>query len=466
MSPAKLTTKEFIRRAKEVHGDKYDYSEAVYTYALEKIKIICPEHGAWMQTASTHMAGRGCNECGKLSRAKAQTSDTNTFINKSKVIHGTKYDYSKVTYVNNREKVEIICPKHGEFFQSPSKHLGGNGCIKCGFEKVWNRDDLQSFLRKAKSLHGNKFDYSQVMYTRSIDKVIIICAKHGEFTQTPSSHLQGAGCDKCSRENPGNKLDTKRFIKRSMELHGDKFDYSKTIYSDIKSSITLICPIHGKFSTNADNHLASLTSGGCKKCKYESSSKANSLSLKEFKSKANKIWNKQYDYSKVNYVNGHTKVTIACKKHGDFIQSPSSHLNGHGCPKCVYKGEARIAEYLHKKLIVYREYKIRNKRYDFYLPEHNLIIERDGQQHYRDTSNFSSYIKKDPEIYLKEQFKNDTLKTKLAKDAGFKIARIPYWLTKEEEEIEIENILAGKPTYPDVPDLKQEKTKPKPKKHF
>ena len=113
-----------------------------------------------------------------------------------------------------------------------------------------------------------------------------------------------------------------------------------------------------------------------------------------------------------------------------------------------------------KSDIVYREYAIGNKRYDFFLPEYNLLIERDGEQHYRDVDLFSGGDKN----YLNKQKKNDKLKTKLAKKEGFKIARIPYWLNKKEEEIEIENILAGKPTYPDIPDLKQAKTKPKPRR--
>ena len=162
------------------------------------------------------------------------------------------------------------------------------------------------------------------------------------------------------------------------------------------------------------------------------------------------------------YKNGTSKVIISCTLHGDFLQLPQKHLAGQGCPKCQYKGEGRLAEIFKTKSIFYREFKIENKFYDFYLPEYNLLIERDGQQHYSEERNFSKLVKMNPKDYLKEQQKNDKLKTKLAKKEGYKIARIPYWLNKEEEEIEIDNILAGKPTYPDVPDLKQEKTKPRP----
>jgi len=465
MSPVKLTTEVFISRAREVHGNKYDYSKTVYTKALEKIKIICPEHGAFMQIASSHMSGSGCTKCGRLLTIKAHSSDTDTFIKKAKVIHGTKYDYSKVCYKNNRTKVKIICSKHGEFIQSPDKHLIGNGCIKCGYEKVWNKDSSKSFINKAKKIHGDKYDYSQVNYTNSKIKLIIICSKHGEFNQEPSSHLMGAGCKKCATEIPHNKLDTEQFIKRSKKFFGNKFDYSKAVYKDIKSDITLICPIHGEFNTNVDNHLASEISGGCKVCRYESMVKSLSLSRKEFVKRAKEVWGNKWSYSNAKYISGNKKIAITCSKHGDFLQMPFSHLNGNGCPKCNYKKEGRIAEYLHSKFIVHREYRIENKRYDFFLPDFNLIIERDGEQHYG-TRTFANLVSMDKDLYNEKEHANDIYKTQLAKQQGLKIARMPYWLTKKEEEIEIENILAGKPTYPDVPDLKQEKTKPKPVKNF
>lgn len=387
---------------------------------------------------------------------------TEEFISKAKAIHGKKYNYSKVEYVNSKTKILITCSKHGDFLQSPDKHLMGNGCIRCGYEKVWNKDNSESFINKAKKIHGDKFDYSRVNYVNSKTKILITCTKHGEFTQEPSSHLMGAGCKKCATEIPHNKLNTEQFIKRSKKIFGNKFDYSKVAYKDIKSDITLICPIHGEFNTNVDNHLASEISGGCRACKYESVANSLSLTKKEFIEKAKEVWGNEWSYVNAKYINSRKKIAITCNEHGDFFQRPYSHLRGNGCPKCNFKKEGRIAEYLSSKFIVHREYKIKNKRYDFYLPEFNLIIERDGEQHYG-TRTFANLVGIDKDLYNELEHANDILKTKLAKEAGFKIARIPYWLTKKEEEIEIENILAGKPTYPDVPDLAQEVTKPRPK---
>ena len=135
-------------------------------------------------------------------------------------------------------------------------------------------------------------------------------------------------------------------------------------------------------------------------------------------------------------------------------------MNGAGCRFCLNKREGDIAEYLDSLYINFRHHRIGKERryFDFYLPDYNLLIERDGEQHYGK----SNFFGKDAKSYLNDQIKNDALKTKLAKKNGYKIARIPYWLDNEQVKKEIYNILHGKPTYPDVPDLKQAKTKPLP----
>ena len=127
----KLTTEEFIERAKKVHGDKYDYSKTEYANNYTKVCIICPEHGEFWQTPNCHLDGQGCPKCGIKKRSVNKTLTTEEFIKKAMDIHGDKYDYSKVQYLNNRTKVCIICPEHGEFWQTPHNHLKGNGCPKC-----------------------------------------------------------------------------------------------------------------------------------------------------------------------------------------------------------------------------------------------------------------------------------------------------------------------------------------------
>ena len=139
--------------------------------------------------------------------------NTESFITKAKEVHGDKYDYSKVEYVNNSTKVCIICPIHGEFWQIPNNHLSGNGCNKCsGNDKL----NTESFITKAKEVHGDKYDYSKVEYINARTKVCIICPVHGEIMIIPNKHLKGYGCNKCKISG---KLTKEEFIIKAKEIH-------------------------------------------------------------------------------------------------------------------------------------------------------------------------------------------------------------------------------------------------------
>ena len=132
-----------------------------------------------------------------------RTKTTEQFIIDAKSIHGDKYDYSLVDYINNKSKVKIICPTHGEFEQIPYSHLSGKGCPKCKGDKsrILNQSNTEEFINKADKIHDNKYDYSLVEYENARTKVKIICHVHGEFEQTPASHLSGHGCPKCKANN-------------------------------------------------------------------------------------------------------------------------------------------------------------------------------------------------------------------------------------------------------------------------
>ena len=190
---SKITTNEIIAKAKLVHGDKYDYSKVDYVKDYIKVCIICPEHGEFWQRPHAHLQGQGCPKC----KSKKQTCTTDEFIAKAKKIHGDKYDYSKVKYIDTKSKVCVVCPEHGEFWQTPHNHLSGQGCPKCGVEK--QTSTKEEFIKKAKEIHGDKYDYSKVDYSNAHTKVCIICPNHGEFWQTPNNHLRGHGCPKCKR---------------------------------------------------------------------------------------------------------------------------------------------------------------------------------------------------------------------------------------------------------------------------
>ncbi len=252
----KLTTEEFIKKAKLIHGDRYDYSKVVYTSSRDKVCIICPIHGEFWQKANEHLRGHGCDKCGGTYKL-----DTYEFINRAKLVHGGKYDYSKTEYVNSDTKVCIICQEHGEFWQMPHAHLDGRGCPKC--HGVCNTSE--DFIYNARKVHGDKYDYSKVEYIDSVTPVCIICPVHGEFWQKPVKHLIGHNCLKCSLENRKKKIIITKdnFIERANRIHNYKYDYSKVEYKTIRDRVCIICPKHGEFWQRPVDHV---NEHGCPKC--------------------------------------------------------------------------------------------------------------------------------------------------------------------------------------------------------
>lgn len=192
-------TEEFIARAKEVHGNKYDYSKVDYKRDKEKVIISCNIHGDFEQRPRNHLIGSGCPECAYIKFGLNKRNNTKDFIEKAIAIHGDKYDYSKVDYVTDRIPVTIICKKHGEFTKTPNKHLSGQGCKLCSQENsiTGPKLTLQDFITKASVVHNNIYDYSKAIYINSKTKLIIICSIHGEFKQSPSTHLAGSKCPRC-----------------------------------------------------------------------------------------------------------------------------------------------------------------------------------------------------------------------------------------------------------------------------
>lgn len=197
--PKKLTTEEFIQRANIIHKGRYDYSKSIYKNAVTEICIICPQHGEFWQSPHSHLSGKGCKKCGVEKCREAKLHNTVQFIQKAKEIHGDKYDYSNVEYISANKKVCIICPEHGEFWQTPNKHLCKRGCSKCGKENgiKLRTKTTQEFIRCARKKYGDLYDYSQVEYVKAKLKVNVICKKHGVYQVSPDNHLMGKGCPKC-----------------------------------------------------------------------------------------------------------------------------------------------------------------------------------------------------------------------------------------------------------------------------
>ena len=304
--------------------------------------------------------------------------------------HGNRFDYSKINYKGTCVKVCIICPEHGEFWQTPEKHMNGQGCPKC-IGRFLTREE---FITKSIGVHGNKYDYSKVEIKKKKDKVCIICPEHGEFWQLPYIHMKGHGCPKCAKivasqkQSQKMRLPKDTFITRAKEIHGDKYDYSKVEYNTTNDKICIICPEHGEFWQRVSNHI--IKRNGCPKCHPN-----YNKTTEDFIAKGREVHGNKYDYSKVEYVNNTTKVCIICPEHGEFWQRPNSHLSRkQGCPHCANsKLEMEYENILKTNNTNYEKQKkikdIKDKialRFDFYNIDNNTLIECQGIQHIRDCS--------------------------------------------------------------------------------
>ena len=299
----------------------------------------------------------------------------------------------------------------------------------------------EEFIEKAIKVHGNKYDYSKVEYVNCSTKVCILCPEHGEFWQTPSEHLSGYGCQYCGKTK---KMTTEEFILKAIRVHGKKYDYSKTNYINSKTKVCIICPEHGEFWQTPNMHLQGQ---GCKKCKNEINSMKRRKTIEQFIEEAKKIHGNKYDYSKIKYINNHTKICIICPEHGEFWQMPYNHLNGDGCSKCVTSIlEYSIMDALNEKQIkyIFRERKLpwlKGLELDFYLPDYNIAIECQGIQHFIKQHFF------EPLEIVQER---DLRKLQLCKENGVKLLyysnlgiEYPYFVYENKEEL-LNEITNGK----------------------
>lgn len=316
----KNKTKTIIKKFKEKHNNKYDYSLVDYINGHTKVKILCKKHGIFEQKPEKHKMGQGCKECGFEATTIKQRSTKEEFIEKAKLKYNDIYDYSLVNYINSSIKVKILCPIHKEFEQTPNHFLRGNGCPKCGIAKrnILSKLDTNVFIKKAIKKHGNEYDYSESIYVNSNTSIRVVCKKHGPFYPRPTAHTRGSKCPICQTKRIGmeQRMPKEEFITKANEVHKGIYDYSKVIYKGNKVPITIICKKHKSFKMRPDNHLTNKQ--GCPVC----SASKGELKIYHYLNKLN-----------LNFI---------------------------------------------------REYRLPDSefRYDFYIPKLNILIEYDGIQHY------------------------------------------------------------------------------------
>ena len=363
----KLDTNEFILRANNKHSGKYSYSDVNYKNSSIKVSITCPIHGIFKQTPNSHLRGHGCSTC-----ANNNPKNNKQFISEAIRVHKNHYDYSNVSYENAKTNIKIICPKHGEFRQTPNSHLSGMGCRACGYISVSNKNSSNSseFIRRARLIHIDKYDYNEVNYKNAKTNVKIICPEHGEFVQTPDSHLRGHGCSTCANDRIRRKLtkDTKQFISEAINVHGDKYEYGSVEYEHTNIGVRIICSEHGLFNQTPMKHLQGQ---GCPICR---------------ESKLEKL--------------------VRSKLEADNIQFIPQY------------GRLGTAHYLSGQTI------------DFYLPEYNIGIECQGIQHFEPVDFGNRGHTHTNRSFIKIVY-NDIKKNNLCSDMGIKLL---YYTNHDIEE--------------------------------
>lgn len=437
---------EFLQQIIDVFGSLYDFSKVDYVNSETRVEVICKDHGSWLSYPSSLLGGHGCRHCGHESRALKATKTTYDFIHESTLIHGDKYDYQAVDYVKSDVPVEIICRNHGSFYQSPHTHLKGSGCLQCGFETTHNSSRLSrsDFIERATEVHWDKYSYEGVKFNGLQELITLLCKKHGVFSLTASSHLNGRHCAQCVLDNKN-----ENFIAESRKKYANKFDYSKTKYSSIYEKIKLICKKHGEFTYSAAKHLYSIH--GCPKCGRDSIKKSITerigLTTESFIEKAQQVHGKRYSYDNVEYIGNKSKVLITCPKHSSFRQRPNDHLTGSGCLKCKSsRGENLVGNYLKRLNVVHqREFKISDCKninplpFDFAIFNLNGdltgLIEYQGLQHRVPIDFFGG------EKAFARRKKNDKIKEKYCFDNG--IPLLVMWTDDGEKMKKLSSFVKG-----------------------
>lgn len=385
---AKITQEEVLRRFHTVHGDNYDYSQVSCKGTGVKCVIICKVHGEFRQTPFAHMNGQGCPLCGNISKGlQRRLASASGLIESFKATHGDKYDYSGVVYVDSTVKVRIGCPIHGVFEQLTGHHRRGSGCPKCGTSSMVDslRKTTSEFVVEAANIHNNFYDYSLTNYMRALQKVVITCPTHGNFLQVPNEHLKGSGCPRCgdlSASRTQRKPLETLIEELSLKFSGRVKLVNPAKYKNNKTKLAFCCDAHGEFVASINSVLGS--PAGCPICGPQMAGVRGRMTLSDFIKKSNAIHGFKYRYHLAGYTKRKDRLIIICPVHGKFSQTADDHLCGKGCPRCANKqskAEDAIVNFFisHGINTVSRDRTlIAPKEIDIYLPDLNLAVEYNG----------------------------------------------------------------------------------------
>lgn len=359
----------FISEARAIHGDRYGYDLVEYLGLHVKVAVTCPSHGVFNPEPANHIHRRsGCPTC-----AGNTPMTLASFLADARRVHGDLYDYSEVTAPRAKVPVRIVCPVHGVFEQRPRDHTySAAGCPACGRERTTasSRVTAEQFLERAKAIHATRsYDYSRAAYVDIMTSVEIVCLEHGPFWQTPNAHLNaGQGCAWCAGRG---RLTTEMFVARSRVVHGDRYDYSRSVYVNAITLIEIDCSEHGLFQQAPQHHSRGI---GCPACSES---------------------------------HGERAVRRVLEKHGIEFESQWTH------PTLVHERQLRA---------------------DFALIDRQILIEFDGQQHFEPVQ-FGGSSPEWAQAQFEATRARDRAKDRWARGEGWTLVRLTDQLTVEADLI-------------------------------
>jgi len=414
----KLTNSEFVKKVEATHGSFYDLSSSVYTGGAKKVTVLCREHGPFSIIPSSLYSGSGCPECAKGRQADKMRMPIDQVVQRLPYyLNRISYPNLHTEYKNTTSKITVNCTVHGVSVASAQSLVYSSkyGCASCGVEArtLARTTTTEDFIKQARAVHGDTYDYSKVNYTKSTELVTIICKKHGEFSQTAVTHTQGSGCTKCA--------------------NASKNDYRKTTLSDVKAKlangvtvveeeyragdkkINLWCSEHGGFTINKTRITQNTM---CPKCNLRKVQDSLSVSFDEFEKRAIAQHSDRYRYDPSSYTQITNKVSIHCPEHGWFSQKALDHTNqAHGCPVCRTNKDSKPQVVISQTLDRFgidnvRNYKIGDTRFevDVFIPSLNIGIEYNGLYYHSQRLRNSSSVHLD--------------KMKLAEKAGIRLIQL------------------------------------------
>ncbi len=426
---------------KNVNRDNPDINTDKLVYINHRTKIdvsckVCDHQWSVLPNSLVGRRATGCPVCSINNRKSPKRITPEEWRRRCSDKHNGKYTCDLSNYINQDTPIEIICPTHGAFLKKPSTHLHYSGCPPCGYVRSSDTrtGDTAQYITRVSKIHSGKYDYSKTIYTGSKFKLIVTCPVHGDFNIVASRHLRKAGCQFCSKELMGKSRTKGRlyFIEKACRVHGDKYDYTQAVYKDYKTKLRIVCPTHGVFEQTPSGHIAG---SGCSEC----GSDQMKITQDVFFKRVTKLHPELILDDKTRYSRADKLVTVKCKTHGYFdrIASELMRVPRLGrvtidCPKCESSaGELKLRQILTTLGFQFiSEYKFLGSkwRYDFYIPELGILIEYDGEQHYRPISFFGG------DVGYETIRQRDKDKDNLAKQRNAKLIRIPYTKYAELEE--------------------------------